>query len=204
MSEKMSGGFGIRWEILNAGFKPYPVCAFNQTPVVTTVEMVGEKGLDSREIRRVRVRMNPYEAQYAGINNKGPFKSLGETLMSTQFCVACTIVYGNLSIDDLARYDDSKICELVGKIDVVPDDRIPRWSCIIEADTHDGKMVIQEKIIPFQYYNYSFGQCIRLIKKVTSETGVGTSKVDNIISLIEELPNSASIQPLVDILSQCP
>ena len=71
--------------ILRVAFKPYPVCAFNQTPV--TGALVLREELRSAPAK-VRVRMNPYETGYAGMDAVGPFSTISGTLMSIPFCIA--------------------------------------------------------------------------------------------------------------------
>lgn len=68
----LTAKLGKEWEILKVNFKPYPMCALNQTPVDLVLRMVGNSDIKPREIESVRMRLNPNAINYPGINNKGP------------------------------------------------------------------------------------------------------------------------------------
>lgn len=61
---KIAASLGRDWAIHRVAFKPYPVCAFNQTPVTAALHLREE--IAGAGIEAVRVRMNPYECGYAG------------------------------------------------------------------------------------------------------------------------------------------
>jgi len=76
---------GRDWQTLRVAFKPFPVCAFNQTPVTSALRLraqVAGRALAGRALAGVVVRMNPYECGYAGMDSKGLFSTIGGTLMS--------------------------------------------------------------------------------------------------------------------------
>src|SRR5690606_1738846 len=98
---------GRDWSIHRVTFKPYPVCAFNQTPVTAALQL--REKIGEARIRRVGVRMNPYETGYAGMDSKGPFKSLSGTLMSIPFCIANTLQNGTPSVHNMTVYDDPAV-----------------------------------------------------------------------------------------------
>ena len=87
---------GTEWSVQRVTFKPFPVCAFNQTPV--TGALILRDRLEERAPKQVRVRMNPFETGYAGMDAKGPFDSISGTLMSIPFCIALTLLRGTPSM----------------------------------------------------------------------------------------------------------
>src|SRR5690606_33916257 len=117
--EQLASELGKTWFIHRVTFKPFPVCAFNQTPVTGALALREEiAGVD---IRAVRVRMNPYECGYAGMDAKGPFSTISGTLMSIPFCIAVTLVHGIPDMRRMTTYDDPAVNGLVERIDLVPD-----------------------------------------------------------------------------------
>src|SRR5690606_24987640 len=60
--EQLASELGKTWSIHRVTFKPFPVCAFNQTPV--TGALVLREEIAGADIRTVHVRMNPYECGY--------------------------------------------------------------------------------------------------------------------------------------------
>jgi 2-methylcitrate dehydratase PrpD len=204
MAENIVAHLGKKWEIMNAGFKPYPVCAFNQTPVIAMLGLVRENKLKADEIDHVQIRVTPYEYNYAGMNYRGPFSSVGATLMSTPYCLAVACVDQEVTLKGISQFTNQKILALIDRIEHVPDEKIPRWSCIVDVQMKDGKKFKKEMIISPEYYNYNMKQDVELIKRVTSETGVTPSKVDRMVEFVQDLPKAKNVRPLIDILANCP
>ena len=204
MAENIAAHLGKKWEIMNAGFKPYAVCAFNQTPVITMLGLVKENKINADEIERLQIRVNPYEYYYAGMNYRGPFSSVGATLMSTPYCLAVACVDKEVTLEGISQFTNQKILALIDRIEHVPDEKIPRWSCIVDVQMKNGKKFKKEMIIGPEYYNFDMGRDIELIKRVTSETGVDQSKVDRMIELIRDFEKEKNVKKLVEVLAHCP
>jgi len=204
MAENIVAQLGEKWEIMNAGFKPYPVCAFNQTPVIAMLGLVKENKLKADEIEGLQIRVNPYEYNYAGMNYRGPFSSVGATLMSTPYCLAVACVDQEVTLKGISQFTTPQILALIDRIEHLPDEKIPRWSCIVEVQMKNGKKIKREMIIGPEYYNFNMKQDIELIKRVTSETGVTPSKVERMVELVQDLPNAKNVRSLIDVLANCP
>ena len=119
---KLMERLGKEWSALRVTFKPFPVCAFNQTPVTAGLALRDKIG--TQAIKAVRVRMNPYEAGYAGMDETGPFTTISGTLMSIPFCIAVTILHGAPDMRRMTTYTDPTINSLVDKITLVADDKV--------------------------------------------------------------------------------
>ncbi|MDO9525376.1 MAG: MmgE/PrpD family protein [Gemmobacter sp.] len=127
---------GRDWQTLRVAFKPFPVCAFNQTPVTAALRLRDE--LAGRAIRGAVVRMNPYECGYAGMDSKGPFSTIGGTLMSIPFCIAQTLLRGAPSMQMMTAYHDAEINALMARVDLIADPSVPTLCCRIELALADG------------------------------------------------------------------
>jgi 2-methylcitrate dehydratase PrpD len=176
--EALAARLGRDWSIHRVTFKPYPVCAFNQTPVTAALQLrerIGDAG-----IRRVRVRMNPYETGYAGMDAKGPFSSLSGTLMSIPFCIANTLRNGIPSVQNMTVYDDPEVNALVERIDLVPDEGVARLCCVIEAELDDGGALVQEQMMSVADYAYDWDTVSALVRRVGAETGVPPQAYDRL------------------------
>ena len=204
MAENIVAHLGKKWEIMNAGFKPYPVCAFNQTPVIAMLDQAKENKMNAEEIERLQIRVNPYEYNYAGMNYRGPFSSVGATLMSTPYCLAVACVDKEVTLKGISQFTNRKILGLIDRIEHIPDEKIPRWSCRIEAQMKNGEKLKKEMIIGPEYYNFTMKQDVELIKRVTSETGVNQAKVDQMVGMVQDLPKAQNVRALVDVLANCP
>jgi 2-methylcitrate dehydratase PrpD len=165
---------------------------------------VKENKINADEIERLQIRVNPYEYYYAGMNYRGPFSSVGATLMSTPYCLAVACVDKEVTLEGISQFTNQKILALIDRIEHVPDEKIPRWSCIVDVQMKNGKKFKKEMIIGPEYYNFDMGRDIELIKRVTSETGVDQSKVDRMIELIRDFEKEKNVKKLVEVLAHCP
>jgi len=192
---------GKRWEIMNAGFKPYPVCAFNQTPVIAMLNMVNENDIDHRNIKKIEIKVNPYEYHYAGMNYRGPFRTVGATLMSTPFCLAVACVDRDVTLAGIHQFESPEIVRLIEKIEHIPDDEMPRFSCSVFVEMDDGKVHEKEMKVTPDYYNFDMERDIELVKRVTEETGVPQDKVDKMIRTVKGLEKAPTVEELIKTLS---
>ena len=197
----LSASLGRDWSILRVTFKPYPVCAFNQTPVVATLAL--REKLAGAVPARVRVKMNPYETGYAGMDSKGPFNSISGTLMSIPFCIAATLVHATPTMQMMTTYDDPAVNALVGRIDLVPDERIARLSCIIETTLEDGRVIIQEQPMTTADFAYDRATVSALVRRIGAEQGVPAAAYDLIEGFVSKLPNG-TIDDVLNAFRQLP
>jgi 2-methylcitrate dehydratase PrpD len=185
--ERLASKLGREWSIHRVTFKPYPVCAFNQAPVTAALEM--RQKLDKRQPLRVRVRMNPYETGYAGMDSKGPFHSISSTLMSIPFCIALTFLRGAPTMAAMTTYDDAEVNGLVTRIDLIPDGGVPRLCCTIEAELADKQTVVVAKRMTTEDFNFDRATVSAMVRRIGAEQGVPAEAYDRIEQFVAELPD---------------
>lgn len=196
--EGLLAPLGRRWSIHRVAFKPYPVCAFNQTPVGAALRL-RERLAGARQPARIRVRMNPYETGYAGMDSKGPFSTISGTLMSIPFCIANALLRGAPSLRDMTRYDDAEVNALVERIDLVPDEGVERLCCVIEAQWDDGASPMVEALnMTAADYSYDRAGVKALVARVGAEVGLPPALFDDLERFADD-PAAAGI----DALLQC-
>jgi len=191
----LAAGLGREWATLRVTFKPYPVCAFNQTPVTAALALRDK--LAGAATRAVRVRMNPYETGYAGMDAIGPFSSISGTLMSIPFCIAATLLYGIPDMRRMTTYDDPKIAELIGCITLISDPNVASLCAVIEADTVDGRTLVQDQRMTTDDYAYDRVTVSKLLRRIGSEEGVPSVAFDRLETFVERWPAA----PLSDVLA---
>lgn len=193
--EELVSRLGRNWSILNVTFKPYPVCAFNQTPVAAA--MVLRERLGELRAQSARVRMNPYESNYAGMSAKGPFKSISGTLMSIPFCIAQTLLRGIPTMNSMTKYDDAEVNDLATRIDLTGDERVPRLCCEIEAVVDDSTTLIEHRYVTTEDYDFPWRDVEALVRKIGAESSVPAEAYDRIVSFTREFPS----RPIADVIS---
>ncbi len=192
---------GRDWSIHRVTFKPFPVCAFNQTPV--TAGLVLRERIAGREIAAVRVRMNPFETGYAGMDSKGPFNSVSGTLMSIPFCIANTLINGVPSMAAMTTYSDPEITQMIEKIDLLPDAGVPRLCSVIELDLKDGTRLVQEQTMTAADYSYSRDRVSDLVRRIGAESGLPGSIYDRLERFVEQ-PERAGIEAVLACFAELP
>ena len=200
LDANLAASLGKDWAILRVAFKPYPVCAFNQTPV--TGALVLREQLRSAPAK-VRVRMNPYETGYAGMDAVGPFRTISGTLMSIPFCIATTLVHGAPTTRHMTTYNDPAVNELIKRVELVSDPSIPVLSAIIEAETADGTAHVREQRMTAADYSYDLPILSAMLRRIGGEEGVPMSAFDRLERFVERLPQG-SIEDAISAFTLAP
>ena len=183
----LAGSLGQEWFIHRVTFKPFPVCAFNQTPVTGALEL--RKELAGAGIKSVKVRMNPYECGYAGMDATGPFSTISGTLMSIPFCIATTLLHGIPDMKRMTTYDDAGVNGLVGRIALVADAGVPILSAIIEVETEDGRRLVRDQRMTTEDYNYDRAGVSKLVRRIGEEQHVPAQAFDSLERFVDRLPD---------------
>jgi 2-methylcitrate dehydratase PrpD len=184
----LAGRLGKEWAIHRVTFKPFPVCAFNQTPVMAALEL--RKEIGGANVKSVRVRMNPYECGYAGMDAAGPFNSISGTLMSIPFCIAVTLVHGVPDMRRMTTYDDPAVNGLIERITLVSDPSVPCLSAVIEAETADGRRLVRDQRMMTEDYNYGRAGVSALVRRIGKEQGVPSKAFDLIEGFVDRFPDA--------------
>ncbi len=182
----LAASLGVEWATLRVTFKPYPVCAFNQTPVTAALKLRDALGGTLPE--GVRVRMNPYETGYAGMDAIGPFNSISGTLMSIPFCIATTLVHGAPDMKRMTTYDDPAVAALIGRTTLISDPSVPTLCAVIEADTAAGVRVQEQRMTPADYAFSRDGVSL-MLRRIGGEQDVASAAFDRIETFVDRLPD---------------
>ena len=197
----LAAKLGRDWAIRRVTFKPHPVCAFNQTPVTAALALREQVGVDA--IAAVRVRMNPFETGYAGMDATGPFRSISGTLMSIPFCIATTLVHGAPSMRQMTTYDDTAVNALEGAITLVTDDAVPTLSAVIEADLVSGATITHRQTMVETDYQFARGDLLAMLKRIGAQQGLDGSLIDRVDGFTRHLPH-ADIRDIPAIFADAP
>jgi 2-methylcitrate dehydratase PrpD len=184
--DALAAKLGHDWSTLRVTFKPYPVCAFNQTPVTAALAL--REKLRGADVRAVRVRMNPYETGYAGMDAAGPFDSISGTLMSIPFCIAVTLLYGVPDMTRMTTYDDPKVNEFIGRIKLISDPNVPTLSAVIEAETAEGRSAIQDQRMSTKDFAYDRATVSKLVRRIGVEQNVSSAAFDRLETFVDRWP----------------
>jgi len=187
---------------MNVFFKPYPVPAWNQTPVELALEMRGQ--IAGRSLRQVDVRMNPYEINYPGKNSGGPFENATSAKLSIAFAVATTLAHGVPTFDLLLDFRNEKTMRVLEKIRLVPDPAVPRLCCGIRIHCEDDSVIDSYLAKTGADYSFDCDEVSRLVRGIGKETGVPDVAYDRLDDFVRKLPHGGEIQAVIDSFALMP
>ena len=117
-----------------------------------------------------RVRMNPFETSYAGMDAVGPFHSISGTLMSIPFCIATTLVHGAPTMARMTSYGDDEVNALERRIGLITDPDVPTLSAVIEVDLASGDTIAHRQSMVETDYQFSRQELLAMLKACASKT----------------------------------
>lgn len=185
--DALIGRLGQHWSTRRVTFKPFPVCAFNQTPVTAALTLREE--IAGRPIKEVTVAMNPFECGYAGMDSKGPFRSISGTLMSIPFCIATTLLRGVPTMPAMTTYDDAAVNDLVSRTNLVADPDIATLCCNIDVTLVDGQRIRHREIKTTDDFAFDWARISSLVRRVGAESGIPDSVYSQLERFVRGLPD---------------
>lgn len=191
-AQAIAAGLGRDWSILKVTFKPYPVCALNQTPVRAALALRDQLGDGLAGVTQLRACLNPTVVGYAGMDSQGPFSSISGTLMSVQFCLATTLLHGAPTIAHMRRFDDPEVASLMSRITLHADPGLGLLACRLELVRENAaEPLVVALDTDHTEYSYDWDGVSRLVRTIGAETGVAPAAYDRIESFARALPDAS-------------
>jgi 2-methylcitrate dehydratase PrpD len=187
---------GRVWNMLGVTFKPYPVCAFNQTPAMLAVRFQ-QKGHRAQDISSITLRMNEREATYPGMPSAGPFTSVVATLMSARFAFASALTRGDITYATLLDFEDADIMDMVAKIDLIPEpDRRPK-TAHAQVTLADGTTCVDAIEDSDVLLSWDMDGVLTNARRLAAEAGLGAPEFQDLVDAVCSVELMASPGPLV-------
>lgn len=165
---------GRRWALDEVSYKPYPVCAINQVPIVTLLDLLAARpDIDEGKVDRVRLALHPDEHGYPGTDAVGPFVDVGGTLMSAQFCLAAAIRHRTVAQRHLEEFGDASLMALVERIEVVADAQLAPQTCTLELQLTDSESVVRPGSPDPEVFRFGREGAMALARRVAADEGLG-------------------------------
>lgn len=172
----IADSLGKDWATLRVTFKPYPVCAHNQTPVAAAIAVHDEAG--QREIGRVEIRIDPYVVP--GMDETGPFSRVAETLMSTRFCVAAGLLRGKVDLAELGDFSDPAIAALIARCRLKTDPGIVFPGCRLTVEFSDGGRIVKDMPLTSADYDLGWEAIGPQLAGIARNNGLETAPLDDL------------------------
>jgi 2-methylcitrate dehydratase PrpD len=194
-------GLGERYEFLEVVFKKFPGELFNQPVMETFLPLLDEHPLREEEIEKIRVTMDPVAANYPGVRNKGPFQTYLDALISCPFVISTLCIYGKVTFESYARFQDPIIYKLCQKIEVEEGTGNPPMSCSIDVHLKSGEHFWKDLRLSIDSYKLPMSEIVRFFEE-TSTPLLGKKCAEQLIEKIQFLENDQDITEIGNLLIQ--
>ena len=88
---------------------------------------------------RIRVTMNPFEADFFGVRRTDSFESFAHTFMSAPFCAALAWVEGAVTLAGMHAFADPRVLAVARRVEVLARPERPRYEPRVEIVLEDGR-----------------------------------------------------------------
>lgn len=200
--ERVTTGLGRQWELMNVTFKLYPVCAFNQSPVTAMLQLLEHHDIQPDDIELIDVEMNEYEVNYPGMAYHGPYQSVGQTQMSTAFCLGLAAARRQVTYDGLLAFHDPRVLEGASKVRMHGNPARSPMTARIQVRTKDGRLLehgLEQRAEEF--YAWGFDRARELARRLAPETPFSAAQIEAIGEAVARLREARPVSELVDRLT---
>ena len=189
---------GKRYLLMEAMYKPYPACFWQQVPIEILSRLVEQYKINAGDVAAVIEKVPYSEAHSPGVDNPGPFETNTQAALSAHFCGAAVLLGKPVHSHELYTYQfgDPEIYTLAQKIKVIGEE--DRKEVRIEITCRDGKEYSMEGIggevlVPTDGHVRT--KFIRNTSGIISE-----KKANEIINIVSDLNAYGSIRELTEKL----
>ena len=187
--------FAPQWGFRDVTVKAFPVCAILQGPLHATLRLARARAIDATQVAGVALVLNPYEADYPGVDNAGPFASNTATKMSAQFSLAVALIERRLTMDDLYRFGDARICDFAGKVRVVRDPAVALRESRVRVELADGTVL--EDQIDAAVGQPIFAEMAGFCAMLAGEIGTEPRAFDAMLEAVDAIDAAPDVRGLV-------
>jgi len=187
---------GRVWNMLGVTFKPYPVCAFNQTPALLAARFA-QCGVEPRDISSITLRMNEREATYPGMPSAGPFTSVVSTLMSARFAFASALSRGDITYATLLDFESADITDTVAKITLIAEPARRAKTAHAEVVLTDGTTHVNAIEDSDTLLSWDMDGVVANARRLASEAGLTADQLQTLVDAVSSVESMAAPGPLV-------
>lgn len=196
-TQSMFAGLGHRWAVDHVLLKPYPVCALNQAPVQQLLDLQVAHGFEPFAIDSIRVRLNPHDRAYPGVDMPAPVTTRAAALMSLQTSLAIAAIERDVSIEALERPDTPTIRTLASRVELIDDTSVSRHESSVDVvfrgntvSTAAPRGVVYDEIAAAD-----------LLRRLQPSTGLSQERLADVTSFIESLDAQSDVSDMYQLIA---
>ncbi len=195
-------GLGKEYRIMKVNFKVYPTCAYCQTPIVLTLDMVKKYGFTAEDVEKIDYYITPLEGNGPGMKTQTPFETPTQANMSGPFNIAQVLVTGTCTKAGMRVLDDPRILELAKRITMINDDTLPIISGRMKVHLKDGRLLEQDMVVERDYYSLSWQDNAEMIRNVFREIGLSGEKAEKLLTFVSGMETAPNIRPVLELVGR--
>ena len=192
---RLLDGLDSEYELERVTYKPYPGGQFHRS-VIRAFAALRERAPDG-EIEAAEVRMNPFEAEYLGLDYNGPFNTYTRAFFSIPFCAALAWLHRTVTFKALNRFDDPAVLALVARIHVVGDDAVERYKPVMRIKLKGGAVLESAEDPGEEIYNLTWDVAVDMTHRLADETGVPRTRAEALVAAADCIGTASGVSSLV-------
>ena len=146
----IASGIGMRFRLLESGFKPHAACRYAHGPIDAAVALMRQRGFDALDIECMDVHLSALANRQSNFYEP---KSIASAQGSTPFAIAASLVLraDALTVAGIKRaFEDEPVWALHRRVRLLTDERMDYMGrgCKIEVRLRDGRHLEQSVDLP--------------------------------------------------------
>ena len=208
-------GLGTSFEMMAVTAKRWPVCQFHRGVVRGVIALraaaVAGTGTETAgaiaaggaadatatapAASRIRVTMNPFEADFFGVRRTDSFESFAHTFMSAPFCAALAWVEGAVTLAGMHAFADPRVLAVARRVDVLASPERPRYQPRVEIVLEDGRKLARVDAEPDDVLDWARART--MTAALMAESDAPEEAGSRLVEAVDALDRGGAVLPVV-------
>ena len=145
--------------------------------------------------RRIRVTMNPFEADFFGVRRTESFESFAHTFMSAPFCAALAWVEGAVTLAGMHAFADPRVLAAARRVDVIASPERPRYEPRVDIVLEDGRKLARVDAEPDDVLDWARART--MTAALMAESGALDEAGSRLVEAVGALDRGGAVLPVV-------
>ncbi len=174
--------------------KVFPVSGIAQVPSILSARLA--RAAEGETLQRVRVRMTHGELEYPGSQNRGPFASRSDSLMSIPRTVALALIHGRVPYASLLKQPDERELRIMDVVELVPDGSLGETESVVEIEISRGQS-LTARGTGSEFLYPSWVDLRGDLEDLATRNDARLTVMEQLAELIDEIPTSGAVSRLL-------
>ena len=144
---------------------------------------------------RIRVTMNPFEADFFGVRRTDSFESFAHTFMSAPFCAALAWVEGAVTLAGMHAFADPRVLAVARRVDVITSPERPRYEPRVEIVLEDGRKLTRVDAEPDDVLDWARART--MAAALMAESDAPEEAGSRLVETVDALDRGGAVLPVV-------